>query len=77
MKAEQLKKKYNVINVYRGWGDVPKELYTRSSAKSLCVIIPKDAKPDAIKNSSAPYSNDRHFLLFDIRKYQAELTIKD
>jgi hypothetical protein len=53
------------VPVYSKWDQVPKSLDTRTGFKQLGVKIPKDAKPDAIKNS---YPSN-YFFLFRKAKY--------
>lgn len=71
MTATELQKKYGNIPVYRGWNDLPVNLFTKTGIyNAIRVHVPANAKPDAIKNSASANDKDRHFLLFDIEKYR-------
>lgn len=68
MTKEEIALRYGVSS-FRKWSDVPKHYHTRTSALREKIIIPADAKPDAIKNSSSALSKDKIYLLFNINKY--------
>lgn len=63
-----IKLKYGVP-CFRTWAKVPSKFHSRTSAAKAGVVIPADAKPDAIKNASSQISKDRIYFLYDISKY--------
>ena len=71
MTANEIANKYGLIS-YRNWNRVPEYLHTRTSALREKVVIPEDAKPDAVKNSSSALTKDRIYFLYDLRKYKSE-----
>ena len=71
MTKDEIKRKYGVPS-YRNWKDVPANLETRTGAARRGYIIPLDAKPDAVKNSSNPLARDMIYFLFNLDKYKKQ-----
>ena len=69
MTAKQLQQLYGKIPVFRTWARVDRQYITRTDAKKQGIKISKEAKPDAIKNGASTMGKDRHFLLYDITKF--------
>lgn len=69
MTKDEIIKKYGVPS-YRAWKDVPDNLCSRTELLRKGISIPKNTKPDGIKNSSCAISKDRIYFLFDINKYK-------
>jgi len=65
-KAE-LENKYNVP-VFTKWEQVPGIYKTRAYFAEIGVIIPKDAKPDAVKGGGIS-SGRNMFFLFSVKKW--------
>ena len=59
---------------YRRWDQVPKNLHTRTSALREKVVIPADAKPDAVKNAATTLAKDKDkiYFLYNINKYKQQ-----
>ncbi|MCD9188261.1 MAG: hypothetical protein LUM44_17730 [Pyrinomonadaceae bacterium] len=58
------------VPVYTGWHLVPKNLHARNFYKTnFGIVIPEDAKPDAIKGGGKTTGGKGYYLLFDENKY--------
>lgn len=69
MTKEEIKRRYGLPS-FRNWEQVPKNFHTRTSALREKIIIPADAKPDAIKNAASTLSKDKIYFLYDITKFK-------
>ena len=55
------------IPVYVKWQQVPKNLYSKTALKERGVVVPADAKPDAIKGSGR---EKKVYFLYNIKRFQ-------